>query len=46
MLLDSLVERGHQADGLGEGGDGLLVVAEVFVGEGAALAVFEPLLQT
>jgi len=44
MVFDGLVYRSHQVDGLGEGGDGLLVVGEVFVGEGAALAVFQPLL--
>ncbi|MGH7866160.1 MAG: hypothetical protein ACREP9_00685 [Candidatus Dormibacteraceae bacterium] len=44
MLHDGFVYGVHGAASGGEGGDGLLVVAEVFVGEGAAPAVFEPLL--
>lgn len=44
MLLDCLVNVVHQADGLGEGSDDVLVVLQVVVGEDAALTVFEPFL--
>ena len=43
VVLDGLVYRRHQADGLGEGGDDALVVNLIVVAEGAAPAVFEPL---
>ena len=42
--LDDSVDLLHQADSLGEGDDDLLVVGDVVVGKGAALAVLEPLL--
>ena len=44
VLLDDLVDLPHQADGLGEGDDDLLVVGDVVLREHAALAVLEPLL--
>ena len=44
VLLDDLVDLLHQADGLGEGDDDLLVVGDVVLRERAALAVLEPLL--
>ena len=44
MPLDGLVDLLHQANGLGEGDDDLLVVDDVVLGERAALAVLEPLL--
>jgi len=40
---DSCVDLAHEADGLAEGDGHLGVVLLVGVGEGAALAVFEPL---
>jgi hypothetical protein len=39
---DGGVDLGHEADGLGEGNDDALVVVDVFGGEGATFAVFEP----
>ncbi len=53
MLLYNLVDLGHDADGLAEGDDDLLVVLDVLVGQHAAgagvlaalgLTVLEPLL--
>ena len=44
VLLDDLVDLLHQADGLGERDDDLLVVGDVVLRERAALAVLEPLL--
>lgn len=43
MLVDHLVDLGHQADGFGQGDDDLLVVGDVVLRERAALAVLEPL---
>ena len=42
VVFDDLVDLGHEADGLGEGDDDFVVMGDVFVGEGAAFAVFEP----
>ena len=44
LCFDHLVNLAHQADRLIQGDDDLLVVLDVFVGHGAALAVLEPLL--
>lgn len=44
VVVDGFVYRGHQADGLGEGGDDALVVDLIVVAERAAFAVFQPLL--
>jgi hypothetical protein len=44
VSLDDLVDLLHQADGLSQSDDDLLVVGEVVLGERATLAVFEPLL--
>ena len=41
--FDDLVDLGHGVDGLTEGDDDLLVVADILVRERAALAVLEPL---
>ena len=43
VLLNHIVDLSHQPDGLGQGDDYLLVVSDVLVAEGAALAVLEPL---
>ncbi len=42
--FDDLVDLGHEADGFAEGDDDLVVVGDVFVGQGAAFAVLEPFL--
>ena len=44
MGFDDLVDLCHEADGFGEGDDDLVVVGDVFVGQGAAFAVLEPFL--
>lgn len=44
VLLDDLIDLGHQADGLLESDDDLMIVGDVLVGEGAAFAVLQPLL--
>src|ERR1700720_1404434 len=44
VLLDDLVDLLHQANGLSQGDDDLLVMGDVFIGERAALAVLKPLL--
>ena len=44
VLFDDLVDLLHQADGLVERGDDLLVVGDVVLGERAAFSVLEPLL--
>ena len=42
--FDDLVDLGHDADGLVQGDDDLLVVGDVLVRERAALPVLEPLM--
>src|SRR5438046_2248928 len=44
MLLDDCIDLAHQANGLAEGGDDLLIVDDVVLGQRATLAVLEPLL--
>lgn len=43
MTFDDFVNFFHQSDGLVQGDDDLLVVGDVFGGEGAAFAVLQPL---
>ena len=40
--FDDLVDLGHDADGVVQGDDDLLVVGDVLIGEGAALPILEP----
>lgn len=42
MLINHLVNLGHDADGFAEGNDDALIVGDVVSGQGATLAVFEP----
>lgn len=42
MFFDDLINFGHEADGLVQGGDDFAVMVDVSVAEGAAFAVFEP----
>lgn len=43
MLINHLVDLGHQSDSFAEGDDDALVVGDVVLRQGAAFAIFEPL---